>query len=390
MIGACGGVASTVALGVAALRKRLISATGLVTELPLFNQTGLIKPGSIVIGGHEIRSQPLVDAVDALHSHANLFDRKLVKMCATQLQAWQRNIRCGTLCGAGPVIRGLADKGSRKEDRSPAEAVERIAADIAAFRRRHRLDHAVVINLASSEPPAAKTAAQARFRDLQRALSRPGSRVLPTSSLYALAAVEAGCAFINFTPSLGISVPAIQERAGQLGVPYMGNDGKTGESLVKSVLAPMFAMRNLSVLSWVGQNILGNRDGAVLKDPRTRLSKIRSKDKMLSQIIGSKPATAVSIEYVPSLDDWKVAWDFIHFEGFLGTKMSMQFVWQGADSVLAAPLIIDLTRLAARECRAGRGGPMRHLACFFKDPIGVREHNMFTQWQRLAEHIARQ
>jgi myo-inositol-1-phosphate synthase len=168
----------------------------------------------------------------------------------------------------------------------------------------------------------------------------------------------------------------------------MGSDGKTGESLVKSVLAPMFAMRNLPVLSWVGQNVLGNRDGAVLSDPKTRASKIRSKDKVVSQILGRAPTTCVSIDYLPSLDDWKVAWDFIHFQGFLGTKMNMQFVWQGSDSILAAPLIIDLVRFTVRECRAGRGGPMRHLACFFKDPIDVKEQNYFKQWQLLLEHMA--
>ncbi len=151
----------------------------------------------------------------------------------------------------------------------------------------------------------------------------------------------------------------------------------------------MFAMRNLPVLSWFGQNILGNRDGVVLSDPRTRLAKIRSKDKLLSQIVGRKTATHVSIDYVESLDDWKVAWDFIHFEGFLGTKMSMQFTWWGSDSILAAPLIIDLARLAALESRAGRCGAMKHLAYFFKDPIDVEEHDLSGQWQRLVEHVTR-
>ena len=83
-----------------------------------------------------------------------------------------------------------------------------------------------------------------------------------------------------------------------------------------------------------------------------------------------------------------MAWDFIHFEGFLGTKMNMQFTWQGSDSVLAAPLVIDLVRLAALEHRVGHGGPMRHLAFFFKDPIGVSDHDLASQWRRLTEHVA--
>ena len=174
----------------------------------------------------------------------------------------------------------------------------------------------------------------------------------------------------------------------QRGIPYMGSDGKTGETLVKSVLAPLFAMRNLSVLSWTGQNILGNRDGKVLTDPKIRAAKIQSKDKVTARILGRKTDTHVSIDYVESLDDWKVAWDHVHFEGFLGTKMTMQFTWQASDSILAAPLVIDLARLAARELRAGRGGVMGHLAFFFKDPIDAVEHDLFSQWRRLIAHVA--
>ncbi len=389
IIGASGGVGSTVALGVAALRRHLLPGTGLVTSQSLFEPARLVDPGSIVIGGHEIRSESLLDAVKGVHRRAGLFTAELIEATAPQLRAFQRNILPGTLCGAGSTIRRFADSSLALEDRSPAAALERIAHDIAAFRRRKRLDHVVVMHLASSEPPAPKAAAHASLKRLKCAMSRPGSRTVPTSSIYALAAVESGCAFVNFTPSPGISIPAIRRRAEELGVPYMGNDGKTGETLVKSVLAPMFAMRNLQVLSWVGQNILGNRDGAVLNEPQTRLSKLRSKDKTVAQILGPEPTTHVSIDYVPSLDDWKVAWDFIHFEGFLGTKMRMQFTWEGSDSALAAPLVIDLARLAAWECREERGGPMRHLACFFKDPIAVKEQDLFTQWQRLVEHVTR-
>ncbi|MHC4696781.1 MAG: inositol-3-phosphate synthase [Planctomycetota bacterium] len=389
LIGACGGVGSTTALGIAALRKRLADTIGLITELPPFHSVGLVDPGSIIVGGHEIRSETLLEAVNASHGRAGLFSEDLIRACAPRLRAMQRNVRTGTLYGSSPGMRKLADRSGLENERCPAEAIQRLSRDITAFRERHRLHHVVVVHIASSEPPSPHRAAHRRYAHLQRELGRSRSKVLPSSSLYALAAIEARCPFINFTPSLGLRVEAIQQRATELDVPYMGSDGKTGETLVKSILAPMFAMRNLSVLSWVGQNILGNRDGAVLQDPRTRTAKLQSKDKTVSQIVGRSPTTHVSIDYVPSLDDWKIAWDFIHFQGFLNTKMSLQFTWQGSDSILAAPLIIDLARLAALECRSGRGGPMRHLACFFKDPIAVREQNYFIQWQRLLEHVAR-
>lgn len=387
MVGACGGVGSTVALGIAALHKRLADTTGLVTELPPFHPARLVDPGSIVIGGHEIRSETLLDAAKALHARAGLFSETLIRTCAPQLRAMQNNVRTGTLYGSSAAVRELADRTGLTRERCPAEAIERLSADISAFRRRCKLDHVVVIHVASSEPSARQRVAHQRYATLQRALAKPGSRVLPSSSLYALAAIEARCPFINFTPSPGICVPAVRQRAAQLDVPYMGNDGKTGETLVKSILAPMFAMRNLSVLSWVGHNVLGNRDGAVLQDPLTRASKLKSKDKTVTQITGPSATTHVSINYAPSLDDWKVAWDFIHFQGFLGTKMSLQFTWQGSDSILAAPLIIDLTRLAALHCRTGRGGPMHHLACFFKDPIDVEDQSLFLQWRLLVDYM---
>src|SRR6516165_1582162 len=148
----------------------------------------------------------------------------------------------------------------------------------------------------------------------------------------------------------------------------------------------MFAHRNLRILSWVGHNIFGNRDGQVLNDPRNKESKVRTKDAVISSIVGYKPQTHVSIEYIESLDDWKTAWNHIHFEGFLGTKMILQFIWQGCDSLLAAPLVIDLARLALHAQRRGETGVLRHLACFFKNPMGTTEYDFFKQWEILMEY----
>lgn len=300
----------------------------------------------------------------------------------------QRNIVPGTLFGADAAIVRMGEGGTAGKDLSAAAAVERLASDIRAFQRKNKLDQVVVIHAASCEPPFSLGAPHSSWKKLSKAMARRGADVLPPSSLYALAAIEADAAHVNFTPSLGVSVPAIEERAKDRGLPYMGCDGKTGETLVKSALAPMFATRNLSILSWVGQNILGNRDGEVLSNPATRAAKLKSKDKTVARIVGGSPTTRVSIEYVPSLDDWKVAWDYIHFGGFLGTKMSMQFTWAGCDSILAAPLVIDLARFAALERRRGATGPMTHLAFFFKDPMQVEEHDLPSQWRTLVQHAA--
>ena len=168
----------------------------------------------------------------------------------------------------------------------------------------------------------------------------------------------------------------------------MGYDGKTGETLLKSVLAPMFARRNLKVMSWVGHNIFGNMDGKVLDDPANKKAKVTSKDRLLGQILGYPPQTLVSIEYIQSMGDWKTAWDHIHFQGFLGTPMTFQFIWQGCDSLLAAPLVIDLVRFTERAWRNGDTGTLTFLASFFKSPLGTPEHDFTVQFQELEKWAA--
>lgn len=386
LIGAGGSVASTVALGVAALRNGLTGQTGLVSELPPFAGLALCDPARFELGGHEVRSATMAEGIASLHARSNLFDAELIKQCTPILQQFQENVQPGTLYGASVAIREMVRNGAIPSERTPARIIERLAADITGFKQRHRLDHVVVVYVASSEPPLKRAAMYGDVKRLRSALSRDGEVFAP-SSLYALAAVQAHCPFINFTPCAGICVPAIQRLATDEGINFMGNDGKTGETLIKSVLAPMFATRNLEVLSWVGENVLGNRDGETLADPRVRSSKILSKDKVIGRILDYQPHTHVGIDYVPSLDDWKVAWNFIHFRGFLDTRMSMQITWQGSDSALAAPLVLDLVRFAVLEQQHGVPGPMKHLACFFKDPMGATVYDHASQWRQLVEHV---
>jgi myo-inositol-1-phosphate synthase len=199
--------------------------------------------------------------------------------------------------------------------------------------------------------------------------------------------MQAGCPFVNFTPSIGSDLPGMYEYALAQQVVHAGRDGKTGETLMKAVLAPMFAARNLKVMSWVGHNIFGNLDGKVLDDPVNKANKVKSKDHLLTEILGYKPQSLVSIEYIESLGDWKTAWDHIHFQGFLGTPMVLQFIWQGCDSLLAAPLVIDLIRLTEREARRGKAGVMSHLASFFKSPMGSDEPTFAYQFQQLMQWV---
>jgi len=149
----------------------------------------------------------------------------------------------------------------------------------------------------------------------------------------------------------------------------------------------MFVARSLRVLSWEGVNLLGNRDGQVLAVPENLKSKLKDKDAPLRAILNDPAAqTKVRIEYVPSFGDWKTAWDFIQFEGFLGAKMQLQFTWQGCDSALAAPLVLDLVRLAELSHRRGERGFMKHTAAFWKAPYGVEVHDFAEQMRWLYDY----
>jgi myo-inositol-1-phosphate synthase len=387
MIGAFGGVGTTAALGLAALARGLTDTTSLVTALPLFDGLDLDEPAQFVVGGHDVRRTDFRQTVGQMQARSNVFAPALAEPCLEQLDEWSANVRPGTVLNSGDTIRKLADLPEVHQVSDLRAAFERIQTDLREFREKHRLDQVVVVNVASTEPPF-------ELRDIHQSLERltaprecRNHAVLPASSLYAWSAIDLGWPYVNFTPSLGASFPAIQELAEQRGAVYGGKDGKTGETLLKTVLAPMFALRNWRVLSWVGHNILGNGDGRALDDPANKASKVRAKDQVISSIVGYKPQTHVSIEYIESLDDWKTAWDHIHFQGFLGTRMMMQFTWQGCDSLLAAPLVLDLSRLALLAQRRGEVGCLRHLACFFKSPMGVEEHDFFKQFAMLAKYV---
>jgi myo-inositol-1-phosphate synthase len=384
MIGAYGGVGGTTALGLAALARGLTPPTGVVTALPRFAAHDFDGAAAFVVGGHDIRQSSLARAAAELHARSNVFEGRLLAECGPQLEHWSKNVLPGVVYRPSAIIAALADRPDVRNATSPRAAIEQVQSDLRQFRAEHSLDQLVVINMASTEPPFELEAEHQTPKALDAALDRG---ILPTSALYAFAAIDAGFPYVNVTPSLGASFPAAEALAVQRGVPLAGQDLKTGETLLKSVIAPMFAKRNLRVLSWVGHNILGNRDGLVLNDPHNKASKVRSKDALLAELLGYRPQSHVSIEYIESLDDWKTAWDHVHFEGFLGTKMTLQFTWQGCDSVLAAPLVIDLARLVLLAQRRGEGGTVTALAPFFKSPVGVAEHDFARQFELLDAYL---
>ncbi|MEV5981279.1 inositol-3-phosphate synthase [Streptomyces sp. NPDC052114] len=336
LVGARGSVATTAVAGCAAVAAGLRPPTGMVTETPPFAAGGLPPLASLVFGGHDTTHCPLPKRAEELAS-GGVLPHGLPAAVHAELAAADAEIRPG-----GPLP---------GDSRSDDELIDAFAADLRDFILRRGLARAVVVNVASTEP-----------------LPSDGDARLPASSLYAAAALRAGCSYVNFTPSTGLRHPRLAEAARTSGLPYAGRDGKTGQTLLRSVLGPMFAQRALDVRAWSGTNLLGGGDGAALADPAAAAAKNAGKERVLADTLGTAPEGEVHIDDVPSLGDWKTAWDHIAFDGFLGTRMVLQTTWQGCDSALAAPLILDLARLTARAHATGLSGPLSSLAFYFKDP----------------------
>lgn len=367
LVGARGSVATSAVCGAAALRAGLVEPVGCVTERPEFAAAGLPAYGQLVFGGHDVVGTPLDKRAEQL-AGGGVLPYGLLEQVRGELRAAEEELRPGWEPASGET---------------QAAAVERLAADLAGFADRLGLDRVVVLNVSSTEPPYRPGPEVATFGALRTALA-DGTAALPASSLYAWAAFTAGCPYVDFTPSVGARLPALAELAAERGLPWAGNDGKTGETLVKATLAPMFAARALKVRSWSGINLLGGGDGANLADPAVARSKIASKGMAVSQALGHPVPGPLHIDHVPDLGEWKTAWDHVSFEGFLGARMTLQFTWAGCDSALAAPLVLDLARLAARAHEAGRSGPLGALGFFFKDPVAARTHSVEAQFAELC------
>lgn len=386
-VGAYGGVGTTMVLGARAIAAGLVSDTGVATNQAEFAPLQLVDLGDIVFGGHDVRDSGFSDSAYHIAKASGSIDLEVLGALREELDALSANVKTGTALNCGAAISALVPAGSEAQRGDVRATVKRLRADLAAFREAHDLEHVVVVNLASTEPDLLGGGLPSTAAELEQLLDAGDPAAIRPSLLYACAAFEERCAFLNFTPSSAALCAGVQELGVQRGLPFMGSDGKTGETLVKSALAPMFKYRYLRVLSWQGYNILGDRDGEVLAHQENLASKVRSKDSVLSSILGYDLHTHVGIDYVPSLDDLKTAWDFIHFKGFLDHKMSMQFTWHGCDAILAAPLVLDMCRLAELALRRGEVGAMTHLAPYFKSPLGGAQQDLHRQFHAMVDYL---
>ncbi len=361
LLGARGNVAVTVAAGLAALRAQKVASVGLCTESGPLRDCKFTDFDDICLGGHEIRTGEVLEVFDRLAESDRIMNPAWRADVAADLHHYQRAIVLG------------AERGGE---------LARLVGDLQAFREEHNISHLVVVNLASTEGSSGELPTSEAAL-----LQAAAADQLPMSTIYALAAMQAGAAYVNFTPSTGATGEVFDALARQHGCVHAGRDGKTGETLLKAALLPMFAARNLRVQSWFGQNILGNGDGRTLRDPASKSAKQSTKAGLVEAVLGYQPDCHVGIDYVEPLGDWKLAWDHVLFQGFLGTQMSLQLTWQGADSILAAPLVIDLARICALAMERGDTGLLSSLGFFFKEPLGSQVHGLAEQYEQLVGFV---
>lgn len=382
LIGAYGIVSTTAMVGARAIERGIAPKIGLVSELPHFEGIEKYAPFSFEFGGHEIRL--LSNAYEAAKEHWELnrhFDREILEAVKSDLEGIVA--RKGTALNCGSGIKELGDiKTLEGEGLSLAEMVSRIEEDIKSFAD----DETVVINVASTEPlPNYSEEYHGSLEGFERMIDEDRKEYASASMLYAYAALKLGLPYANFTPSPGSAIPALKELAEKKGVPHAGNDGKTGETLVKTTLAPMFAYRNMEVVGWMSYNILGDYDGKVLSARDNKESKVLSKDKVLEKMLGYSPYSITEIQYFPSLVDNKTAFDFVHFKGFLGKLMKFYFIWDAIDAIVAAPLILDIARFLLFAKKKGVKGVVKEMAFFFKSPMDTNVINTHEQFVVLKE-----
>ena len=361
VVGLGGAVATTAVAGVELLRMGGAGPEGLPFAELGSAVDGLAGYTDLVFGGWDLSGDSLAKAA-SVHG---VLDRDQLEAVTPALEAitpWAAagsEEFCRNVTGANTVVA----EGLRARS-------EVIRADLRRFRQERDLDGLVVVHLASTERwPALDEPALQSPEAFERGLDADDPAIGP-AMLYAYAAIMEGAGYVNFTPSLAADVPALVALADRRGVPVCGKDGKTGQTMLKTVLAPMFRSRALRVDGWYSTNILGNRDGQALDDPDSLASKIRTKGSVLDSILGYPVEDhLVRIDYYRPRGDAKEAWDNIDVTGFLGQRMQVKVDFLARDSILAAPLIIELARLVDLAQQRGDGGVQTQLGYFFKAPM---------------------
>ena len=285
-----------------------------------------------------------------------------------------------------------------KQASDKMELAQAVIRDIESFKRKHRLKRAVMVWCGSTEIYMEPKRVHASLEAFEKAL-RENSPEISSSMIYAYAALQTGTAYANGAPNLSVDIPALIELAEKNKVPITGKDFKTGQTLMKTVIAPGLKARMLGVKGWFSTNILGNRDGEVLDDPDSFRTKEVSKASVLDTLLQpslypelySEIFHKVRIEYYPPRGDEKEGWDNIDIFGWCGMPMQIKINFLCRDSVLAAPIVLDLALFLDLAQRAGMGGVQEWLSFYFKAPMSrpdlKPEHDLFIQHLKLQNTL---
>jgi myo-inositol-1-phosphate synthase len=285
-----------------------------------------------------------------------------------------------------------------KQASSKMELAEAVIADIEGFKQKHGCDRMVVIWCGSTEVYKKPTDVHASIEAFEDGLRQSDPAIAP-SQIYAYAAIKLGIPYVNGAPNLSADIPALLELARETSTPLAGKDFKTGQTLLKTILAPGFKARLLGIEGWYSTNILGNRDGEVLDDPESFKSKEHTKLGVLDHILQPDKypdlykdlCHVVRINYYPPRGDNKEGWDNIDIRGWLGYPMQIKVNFLCRDSILAAPIVLDLALFMDFAQRAGMRGIQEWLSFYFKSPMtpqGVYpEHDLFIQLMKLKNTL---
>ena len=401
IVGVGGAVSTTLISGVLCVRKGLSQPVGSITqmatikmqngkEMPVKEIVPIADLNDIVFGGWDIFPENAYQAA----VYAEVLKAKDLEPIRTELEtivpmkaAFDHNYAKRL---NGTFI---------KDTKTRWDMVEQLRADIRNFKEQNQCDRIVVLWAASTEIFIAPSAEHQSLQALEKAMKENNTAVIPPSMCYAYAAIAEGCPFIMGAPNLCVDIPAIWEFSDKMNVPIAGKDFKSGQTLMKTVLAPMFKTRMLGVSGWFSTNILGNRDGEVLDQPENFKTKEVSKLSVIEQIFEPEKYPQlygnlyhkVRINYYPPRRDNKEAWDNIDIFGWMGYPMEIKVNFLCRDSILAAPIALDLVLFSDLAARAGMKGIQTWLSFFCKSPMHDNEHqpvhDLFQQWRMLKQTI---
>ena len=398
-----GAVSTTTIAGVCAIRRGLAQPIGSLTQM------GTIRLGKRTEGrAPRIRDfVPLADLTDIVFGGWDIFEEDCYAAARTagvlepalleQVRGELEAIRPMPAVFDQRYVKRL-DGPNVKKGRNKRDLAEQVVADIRAFKQTHGCDRLVMVWCGSTEVYRQQTAAHATVAAFEKALDESDDAI-PSSMVYAYAAISEGIPFANAAPNLTADIPAMLELAARTKAPVAGNDMKTGQTLIKTIVAPGLKARLLGVRGWYSTNILGNRDGEVLDDPESFKTKEESKKSALDYIFQPQLypelykdlCHVVRINYYPPRGDNKEGWDNIDIVGWLGYPMQLKINFLCRDSILAAPIVLDSALFLDLAKRAGMSGIQEWLSFYFKAPMHAPEvypeHDLFIQLMKLKNTL---